>query len=302
MTRLELDPWLEGYLSYLSDVRRMARRTVIDIRCTLKKVSAFMIDQRPDRPLWKLTLDDFLHWLNEQRGQGCSENSLSKELSHLRGLLDYAWRSGRSDRNVLDGFSIKDSLHKTKPRVLTLQEAKRLVEACPRGTAQQRRSRIFVLLLYGCGLRTSELCTLDVKDVNIERQEVFVSKGKGGRQRTIPVPSAVWTELLAYMTERGGKRGPLLRTLVKRKRITATEVGQIVKDAVSRASIEGKVTPRTLRHTFGTHLMDAGVDLVVIASLMGHRSPSETGVYLHVLSGKRKAAVQELAAEEGDEL
>jgi site-specific recombinase XerD len=110
MTRLELDPWLEGYLDYLRDVRRMANRTVIDTRCTLKKVSAFMGSSCPDQPLWKLSLDDYLHWLNSQREQCRSENAVAKDLSHIRGLLNYAWRSGRADRNVLDGFSIKDSL------------------------------------------------------------------------------------------------------------------------------------------------------------------------------------------------
>ncbi len=301
MTRLDLDPWLEGYLSYLADVRRMAPRTVIDVRCTLKKVSISMGEAHPGEPLWKLTLDDYLGWLSEQRQYGRSENALAKELSHLRGTLDYAWRSGRTDRNVLDGFSLQDGLRKTLPRSLTLEEAGRLVEACSRRTPEARRSRAIVLLLYGCGLRTSELCSLDVQDVNVERQEIFIKMGKGGRQRTVPVPLAVWAELLGYLTERGGKRGPLLRTSVRRKRISAREVGEIVKTAASRASIEGRVTPRTLRHTFGTHLMDAGVDLAVIASLMGHRSPTETGVYLHVLPGKKEEAVKSLSGEEGED-
>jgi len=254
MTRLELDPWLEGYLSYQRDVRRMSPRTIIDLRCTLKKVSAFMAAARPGTPLWKLTLDDYLHWLNEAREKKKqSENALAKELSHIRGLLDYAWRSGRSDRNVLDGFSLQDGLAKSEPRSLTLEEAERLVRACPRQTADQRRSRLVILLLYGCGFRTSELCGLDVQDVNVERQEVFVKRGKGDRQRTIPVPSAVWSELLAYLVEDGHKRGPLLRTKVKGARIDASEVGDIVKAATALASIPGKVTPRTLRHTFGTH-------------------------------------------------
>jgi site-specific recombinase XerD len=301
MTRVELDPWLEGYLSYQREVKRLNPRTVVDVRCTLRKVSAFMQSARPGVPLWKLTLDDYLSWLNEQRQLGRSEQALAKQLSQLRGMLDYAWRSGRSDRNVLDGFSLHDSLKKRPPSTLTLQEARRLVEVCPRNTPEERRSRIIVLLLYGCGLRTSELCNLDVRDVNVERQEVFVRKGKGERQRTIPVPSAVWTELLAYLTERGGKRGPLFRTLIRRKRISVGEVGVIVREAALRASIDRKVTPRTLRHTFGTHLMDAGVELSVIASLMGHRSPNETGVYLHVLPGKKKAAVESLSDEKGDE-
>jgi integrase/recombinase XerD len=300
MTRRELDPWLEGYLSYQRDVRRMSPRTIIDLRCTLKKISAFMAVARPGTPLWKLTLDDYLHWLNEAREKKKqSENALAKELSHIRGLLDYAWRSGRSDRNVLDGFSLQDGLAKSEPRSLTLEEAERLVRACPRQSAEQRRSRLVILLLYGCGFRTSELCGLDVQDVNVERQEVFVKRGKGERQRTIPVPAAVWTELLAYLIEEGHKRGPLLRTKARGARIDDKEVGDIVKGATALASIPGKVTPRTLRHTFGTHLMDAGVDLMVIASLMGHRSPAETGIYLHVLPGKPREAVQTLLKDEG---
>ncbi len=302
MTRLELDAWIEGYLSYLRDVRRMSPRTVVDVRCTLKKVSGFMAQARPGTPLWKLTLDDYLHWLNEARAAGRSERALAKELSHLRGLLDYAWRSGRADRNALDGFSLQDSLRRqAEPRSLTLDEAQRLVHACPRESAVQRRSRLVVLLLYGCGLRTSELRQLDVQDVNVERQEIFIQHGKGDRQRTIPVPASVWTELLAYLHERGGTRGPLFRTRFRGTRIRVVEIGEIVKAAAAQAAIPDKTTPRTLRHTFGTHLMDAGVDLAVIASLMGHRTPNETGVYLHVLPGKTQAAVESLVGEKEED-
>lgn len=298
MTRVELDPWLEGYLSYQRDVRKMSPRTIVDLRCTLKKVSGAMDALRPGTPLWKLTLDDYLQWLNDARERGQSEKALAKELSHVRGLLDYAWRSGRANRNVLDGFSLQDSLKRAEPRTLTLEEAERLVRACPRQTALQRRSRVVVLLLYGCGLRTAELCGLDVQDVNVERQEILIKRGKGDRQRTIPVPAAVWTELLAYLIEEGHKRGPLLRTVAKGRRISAGEVGEVVKAASERAEVAGRVTPRTLRHTFGTHLMDAGVDLAVIASLMGHRSPAETGIYLHVLPGKPREAVRALPFDE----
>lgn len=298
MTRRELDPWVEGYLSYLGDMRRMQPRTIVDVRCTLKKVGVFMATTRPDVALWKLTLDDYLKWLNHERDKGASETVLAKQLSHIRGLLDYAWRSGRADRNALDGFSLQDRVDRSPPKVLTIEEAGRLVEACPSRTAAERHERIVVLLLYGCGLRTAELCGLDVQDIDVERRELLVKKGKGNRQRTIPVPGAVWTELLAFMAERGGKRGPLLRTRANKARINASEVGRVVKAAVQRAGIEGKVTPRTLRHTFGTHLMDRGVELTVIASLMGHRSPNETGVYLHVLPGRPKAAVAELSNDE----
>lgn len=298
MTRLELDPWIEGYLTYQRDVRRMQPRTIVDVRCTLKKVSATMEAKRVGTPLWKLRLEDFLEWIGDARDAGQAPAALAKELSHVRGLLDYAWRSGRTDRNVLDGFSLQDTLRKQEPKSLTLEEAAALVHGCPRSTAAERRDRLVVLLLYGCGFRTAELCSLDVGDVNVERQEVLVRVGKGGRQRTVPVPASVWSELLAYLVEDGRKRGPLFRTYARQARIDQKEVGEIVKGATERARLPGKITARTLRHTFGTHLMDAGVDLAVIASLMGHRSPAETGVYLHVLPGKPKQAVELLFKKE----
>jgi site-specific recombinase XerD len=294
MTQLELDPWVEGYLSYQREVRRLSPRTIVDVRCTLRKVTGSMLAKHQATPLWKLRLEDFLRWLSDAREAGQSPRVLAKELSHVRGLLDYAWRSGRADRNVLDGFNLQDSEQRKEPKSLTLEEAASLVAACPRQTAQERRSRIIILLLYGCGFRTAELCGLDMSDVNIERQELMVRHGKGGRQRCLPVPAAVWSELLAYVLEEGRKRGALFRTPARHARMHQKEVGEIVKTASARAGIAGKTTPRTLRHTFGTHLMDAGVDVAVIASLMGHGSPAETGVYLHVLPGKPRQAVQAL--------
>lgn len=298
MSDTELDVWQEGYVAYLRDVRKLKRRTLIDVRCTLKKVGGYLEQQRPGVPMWKLELDDYLQWLRWAREQGQAETALAKELSHVRGLLDYAWRSGRADRNVLDGFSLQDRLRRVEPRSLSLGEAERLVRGCPRRTAAERRDRLVVLLLYGCGLRTAELAALDVGDVNVERQELQVRHGKGDRPRTVPVPAAVWSELLSYLLARGGKRGPLLRTTAKRARLSARAIGSVVKAAAARAEIGWAITPRTLRHTFGTHLMDAGVDLGVIASLMGHRSPHETSVYLHMLPGKAEAAARALFDDE----
>jgi site-specific recombinase XerC len=123
MTRRDLDPWVEGYLSYLGDMRRMQSRTIIDVRCTLKKVGAFMTTVRPGVALWKLTLDDYLRWLAHERDEGASERVLAKQVSHIRGMLDYAWRSGRADRNVLDGFSLQDRVVRKPPKVLTIEEA-----------------------------------------------------------------------------------------------------------------------------------------------------------------------------------
>ena len=100
-----LDPLIEGYLTYLLKVARKAPRTVTDVRCTLRRALCGLAQLRPGVDLWHLSLQDYLHWLEAERRTGIASSSIAKSLSHIRGLLDYAWRSGRSDRNVLDGFS-----------------------------------------------------------------------------------------------------------------------------------------------------------------------------------------------------
>jgi len=286
-----MDPLIEGYLSYLDKVGRKTPRTIIDVRCTLRRVVTGLGSQVP---LWHLELQDYLHWLEAERQRGATETTLAKYLSHVRGLLEYAWRSGRSYRNVLEGFNLAHTTPRTPPKSLTLQEAERLIDATAVRGLMARRDRLIILLLYGCGLRTDELCSLDVAHVNRERRELVVWKAKWDRPRAVPIPEAVYTELLAYLLDRG-KRGPLFRTAIRKSRLRVKDVCAIVRAAAQRAGLPDDVTPRTLRHSFATHLMDRGVDLAVIASLMGHRSPQETGVYLHVLPGRPQAAVSKLS-------
>lgn len=296
-----LDAVAESYLAYITEIRRNARRTIVDIRCTLNRVSEVMQRIRPETPLWRLALGDYLKWLELSREEGRSTESLAKELSHVRGLLNYTLRCGKAERNVLDGFNLADSGPARAPRVLDMEEMRRLVEACPRKTRLERRDRMIILLLYGCGLRTQELCDLNVADVDRERQEIAIQHGKGEHPRRLPVPEAVWVELLAYLCDRGGKRGALFRTVTHGRRLRAIDVSEVVKGVVSRAELQGTITPKTLRHTFATHLQASGVSLAVISSLMGHRGPSETGVYLHMLPGKDKAAVEKLE-KKGEDL
>jgi site-specific recombinase XerD len=289
---MKLDALIEGYLAYKQEVARLAPGTIRDIRCSLTRVVRTMQRLRRDVPLWQLSLHDYLQYVEEERCAQASPACISKYLTHARGLLGYAWRSGRADRNVLEGFTLQDGERRLPPRSLTLEEAQRLIGACPRTSAAERRDRLIVLLLYGCGLRTHELTALNVEHVAVELKELQVLTAKGDRPRVVPVPDGVFVELLAYLHQRGGKRGALFKTAVKRTRLANKDVVAIVQEAARRAALASDVTPKTLRHSFATHLMDRGVDLGIIASLMGHRSPQETGVYLHVLPSRKQHAVK----------
>lgn len=289
-----LDPLVEGYLSYLLNVGRKAPRTVVDVRCTLRRAIGALSEIRPHVPLWQVEHVDFVRWFEQERRLGRSAASMAKDASHVRSFLDYAWRSGRAQRNALDGFNLHAAVSKSPPEYLTEREAEQLVRACPRADSAQRRARLVILMLYGCGLRTNELCQLDVSDINRERQELVVRHGKGDKRRVIPIPEGLYTELLGYLLELDRRRGALFRTAHLGRRIRAKEVCDIVATACQRAALTRPITARTLRHSFATHLMDRGVDLAVIASLMGHRSPNESGVYLHVLPARTRAAVASL--------
>lgn len=139
-----LDPLIEGYLRYLTEVGRKVPRTVTDVRCTLKRASQAFEQRRPGVPLWKLALADYLAWIESERESGRSIACIAKYLSHVRGLLDYAWRSGRTERNVLDGFHLQDAPSRQVPNFLTEDQAERLVRSCPRGSPARRRDRAAV--------------------------------------------------------------------------------------------------------------------------------------------------------------
>lgn len=255
------DALIEGYLAYKKDVNRLVPGTLRDIRCSLRRVIKQTRAIRPDKQLWQLSLEDYTRYVELERQLNASPRCINKYITHTRGLLEYAWRSGRCDRNVLDGFHLQDGEKRKPPRSLTLAEAQALIEACPRATVEQRRDRVMILVLYGCGLRTHELCALNVQHVSAERREINALTAKGDKPRTVPIPDAVFTELLAYLHERGGKRGPLFKTYIKKTRVRHQNVGHAVRQAALRAGLSNDITPKTLRHSFATHLMDRGVDL-----------------------------------------
>mgnify|MGYP006420252917 CR=1 FL=1 len=288
----KLDPLMEGYLEYKGTVERLAEGTIKDIRCTLRRISEDMAERHPEKRLWELKLTDYIAWLEGETRKGYSTLGLCKNVSHLRGFLNYVWKSGRADRNVLADYYPEYRQVLKEPESLTIEEALRLVSECPSSTPTERRDRVMIMLLYGCGLRTGELCALKTGDLSVERRELHVKKAKGDIERIIPIPDVVFTELLAYLQERKGRSGAMFLTETKRRPIRQVIVGSVVRAAAARAKIERNVTPKTLRHSFATHLMDRGVDIAIISRLMGHSSPTESGVYLHVLPGRQRETVE----------
>ncbi|NJM09473.1 MAG: tyrosine-type recombinase/integrase [Bdellovibrionaceae bacterium] len=285
-----------GHLEYQLQVKKLKPLTVNDIRCSLRKVDRFCKAKGLQKDLWQLSLQEYIQWINWLQEQKQTAKSINKMLSHVRSLIDYAWQIEKVDRNVLDGFYLKEPETTAIYDQLTIEEAQNLVKAFGKISRTERRLRAVMLMLYGCGLRTLELCRLSVNDIDLDRQEVRVH-GKGDKERVIPLSDPVFSELLVYLRDRNSKRGPLFRTEIKKTALGNKDVGDIVQMAVARAGLKKTITPRTLRHAFASHLLDQGVDIGVISMLMGHRSPSETGIYIHAQEKSLKAAVFKMTKE-----
>ena len=288
-----LDPLIEGYLSYLRDVSRKAPRTVIDVRCTLRRAADAFAAQHPEVPLWKLTLEDYLRWFEsgapEQPIRGLAGEGCEPLAGTPRVRLAQRPRRAQRPRWVEPARS-GEAARAERPD----DRGGGAAGAClppPHGSRAPRSADDPALVWLRPADRRA--CALDVADIVRERQELIVAKAKGDRPRVIPIPDGVYSELLGYLLEHG-KRGALFRTAHLARRIRDNDVCEVVRASVVRAGLPTTVTARTLRHSFATHLMDRGVELAVIASLMGHRSPQETGVYLHVLPKRAAAAVRTL--------
>ncbi|MGH7633431.1 MAG: tyrosine-type recombinase/integrase, partial [Gemmatimonadaceae bacterium] len=177
---------------------------------------------------------------------------------------------------------------KRLPVVLSPEEVRRLIAG-----AKNLYHRTLLLTLYGAGLRRSELCRLKVRDIDSQRMLLRVEQGKGGRDRDVPLSPTLLAALREYYRwmrpqtylfpgTRDGWRADAP--------ITAKVVWDAVRFATDRAGLDKHVTPHTLRHTYATHLLEAGADLRTIQLLLGHADLSHTTVYLHLSRRHLQAA------------
>ena len=174
------------------------------------------------------------------------------------------------------------------PVVLSPDEVQRLIAG-----AKNLYHRTLLLTLYGAGLRRSELCRLTVRDIDSQRMVLRVEQGKGGRDRQVPLSPTLLTALREYYRwmrpqtylfpgTRNGWRADAP--------ITAKVIWDAVRLATRKAGIDKHVTPHTLRHSYATHLLEAGADLRTIQLLLGHADLSHTTVYLHLSQRPLQAA------------
>lgn len=165
---------------------------------------------------------------------------------------------------------------KTLPEVLSGDEVSRLIEC-----VSNIKHRSFLLTLYAAGLRLNEAAHLTIPDIDSQRMQLKVASGKGAKERRVPLSPRLLTELRIYWKQ----DRPLKYLFPGRTNdvpLAPTTIQKVCKAAAAKIGLDRRITPHTLRHSFATHLLEAGVDLLVISRLLGHKSFSTTMKYLHV--------------------
>jgi site-specific recombinase XerD len=230
-------------------------------------------------------------------------DSIRRKVSTIHGFYRFLARDGVLPSDPLAGVKPPKKRERL-PGILTEDDLRRLIQAPALGTPQGIRDRAILELLYGAGVRISELSSLACSDIDLAERTVRVS-GKGNKQRVALFGAPAEGALRRYLAEgrpvlaAAGSR-PSTALFLNRfgGPLTARAVQIMVQGSATAAGIEASVHPHLLRHSFATHLLDNGADLRVVQELLGHSSVNTTQVYLHV-TGERKRAVYDRAMERG---
>lgn len=201
--------------------------------------------------------------------------SIARRLSSVRSFYRYLVRTGALETSPAEALTLP-KIPKKLPRFLIQEEAGRLVES----QAERLRDRAILETLYGSGLRVGELTGLTAKNLDLDEGWVRV-RGKGNKERVVPLGGKAQEALKLYLKERGAQEGPLFLGPSGRG-LTERTVQRIVKRQAAVSGIVKRTTPHTLRHSYATHLLEAGADLRGIQELLGHSNLSTTQKYTQV--------------------
>ncbi|MGH7276480.1 MAG: site-specific tyrosine recombinase/integron integrase [Candidatus Rokuibacteriota bacterium] len=273
---------LSAFLRYLSLEKDASPHTLRSYRSDLLEFQRFMgKGETGDTSAWLRTVDarTVRAHLAHLHARGLDPSSVARKLAALRSWFRFLVRRGVLARNAAREVR-GPRLPRKLVSFLPIDEATALVEARALGGKGRPRDVAILELLYASGLRVSELAGLDLDDVDRVGKTVRVL-GKGRKERIVPFGGQAARALEAYLGGRTEHRGPLF-TNHRGGRLTARAIHGIVSRGAAAAGITRRVSPHTLRHTFATHLLDAGADLRAIQEFLGHSRLSTTQRYTHV--------------------
>ena len=249
-------------------VRGNAERTIDNYIYALKGFAQFL----GERPLASATADDIVAHQTAIKASGRSDSCVRVATYALRGFLERVLE--RDDAKLAKLPRPREP--KRLPEVLSCAEVAAILDAAP-----SPKYRAAFMLCYGAGLRTDEVVHLLPRHIDSQRMLIRVEQGKGKKDRTVMLSQSLLEELRSCWRRYAPKRY-LLEGKHPAQPIDATSIQRAFRVARERAGVRKRVTPRSLRHAFATHLVESGANLRVVQTLLGHQSLNTTAVYTHL--------------------
>jgi len=277
---------IEDYIHFIQVERQLARNTLQSYRRDLEGYAAYLEEElmMPDyRPVERRHI---LMYLEALRNDGKSARTVARHISSIRSFHQFLLREKVTSTDPTVHLEMPQ-LERKLPNVLSIQQVEKLIEAPDLSTPQGYRDVAMLELLYGSGMRISELIQLDLGDIHLTMGFVRVF-GKGGKERIIPLGRGAIEAVDRYLK---GPRGELLGNapttnalFISRrgKRLTRQGCWKIIRQHAATANIQQTLTPHVLRHSFATHLIENGADLRAVQEMLGHSDISTTQIYTHV--------------------
>ena len=267
------------FLRHLRE-RNASQHTLKAYSGDLANFSAYCNSRRWDQ-IDHIAIRGFLSQLYEK---GLSKTSVARSLAAVRSLYRWLGREGVVEQNPAK-LVATPKLPKKLPRVPTIEEMKSVLDGqMPETAAFPERDRLMLELLYGCGIRNSELTGINLHDIRLSAEAILI-RGKGKKERYVPFGDSAKTALAAYLPARqavlSGRRKNTPALLINKRggRLTTRSVGRIIKKIAVAKGLSPDVHPHTLRHAFGTHMLEEGADLRAIQELLGHERLATTQRY-----------------------
>jgi len=281
---MDSDKLIEKFVNYLKTERNYSPHTISNYKRDLLFLADFLKSKKMDRSAAR----EYLLALDQKR---YSRRSVARKLSSARSFFRFLMREKLAEKNPFANL-LTPKLPKKLPNFLYPEELKRLLETTPSNSPLGLRDQAILEVIYGTGLRVTEIIGIKMGEVNFDDGEIKVL-GKGSKERIVLFGSHAKNALLKYLKEGRPKlvSDKKMRSLfVNRRggRLTPRSAERMIVFYAKKAGIAKKVTPHTLRHSFATHLLSGGADLRMVQELLGHVSLSTTQVYTHITKERLK--------------
>jgi integrase/recombinase XerC len=287
---------LEEFDEYLALERGRSEHTRRAYLGDLRSLFDFVADRAPEAGIAGLTLPILRSWLAALAATGAARTTLARRTSAVKTFTAWALRRGLIATDPATRLQVPKA-RRTLPAVLRQDQALDAMAAAKSGAQQgdplALRDRLIVELLYASGIRVSELCGLDVDDVDTSRRLLRVL-GKGNKQRTVPFGAPAQAALGAWLSDgrpalATAGSGPALLLGARGRRLDPRQARTVVHQTMAAVDGAPDIGPHGLRHSAATHLLEGGADLRVVQELLGHSSLATTQLYTHVTVARLRA-------------